>query len=866
MTRANHGSARDGRRPLTLVALAMTFNLAMAMLDAGVGERAVLTGTLVIAPFALATVELPRRVALVAALSVLLALGSGVWNDYFLAVDHVVRLLIVTTGGGLAVLAAVVRRSAEEARQQADQARARMELLAEAGRISDDTGRVEEGLERLAGLLVPSVGDLCMIDVVEEHGATRRAAVRWEGPGGSELEYRLRRRAPSGAATTSLLAAAAAGEGRLHEEVTPEQLDVTAADPADRRLLAGVKLRSAITMPLRAGDEVVGVIGLATGPSARRYGLADLEFAEVLAGRAALALANARLIKRLRAAQERLDGILGGLAEAVTVHDAEGNMVFANPAAAALLGLGSPEAVVAAEQRELADRFVITREDGSPVALEDFPGARAMIGHEPEPLLTRSVERHSGRERWLLTKASLVHDDRGEPMAVNVIEDVTEAKEAERRQRFLAEAGEVLASSLDYQETLERVARLAVPTLADWCGVDVLDNRGAPEQVALAHVDPGKVAFGRRLRERYPVDMTAPTGLPNVLRTGESELYPDIGDERLVEAAVDEEHLEIIRALGMRAAMIVPMRTPERTIGAITLVSSESERTFCPDDLAFAEDLARRAAVAVENSRLYTERAHAARTLQESLLPQRLLDPPGWRTAARYRAGEEGSEVGGDFYDLCPVDRGWMAVIGDVTGKGVGAAALTALARHTMVTAALFDPRPSAVLSLLNRVLRRQVQLSLLTAACVRLEVVGGAIRATVGAAGHPLPLRVRAGEVVEIGRHDPLVGAFDGERWHDSVAFLEPGDTLLLYTDGVTDTRGADRRFGEERLHSVVAAGSAEPEALVTRIETGLRDFQHGHLSDDTALMALQIVSVVDEPAATAAPASPGEGGRPPR
>ena len=136
-----------------------------------------------------------------------------------------------------------------------------------------------------------------------------------------------------------------------------------------------------------------------------------------------------------------------------------------------------------------------------------------MAGEAAPSLLTRSIDRTSGEAYWLLTKATVLHD-RGRRLAVNIIEDVTDAKEAELRQRFLAQAGQLLASSLDYQETLARVAMLAVPWLADWCAVDLPDEHGGIRQVALAHADPGKIAMAEALRERYPPDPTPPPASP----------------------------------------------------------------------------------------------------------------------------------------------------------------------------------------------------------------------------------------------------------------------------------------------------------------------------------------------------------------
>jgi serine phosphatase RsbU (regulator of sigma subunit)/PAS domain-containing protein len=560
------------------------------------------------------------------------------------------------------------------------------------------------------------------------------------------------------------------------------------------------------------------------------------------------------------AARRRLDAMLGTLAEAVTVHNEAGKTIYANDAAVTLLGATDLDEILAARPGDLAGRFIITHEDGSPVRVDEFPGRRAVLGEPAEPMLTRSVEITTGRAFWLLTKATLVQDEDGRPLAVNIIEDLTAVKDSELRQRFLAEAGRALASSLNYEQTLERVAQLAVPELADWCAVDVLDDDGVVRRVALAHRDPTKIALAQSLQERYPPDRDADTGLGAVLRSGVGELYSEITDEMLEQAAVDEEHLEIMRSVGLRSGILAPMRIGERTIGAMSFVTADSGRALEADDLVFAEDLALRAAVAVENARLYTERARTAQTLQDSLLPRRLPDLPHYRTAVTYLSAEQGADVGGDFYDLFAVEGGAMVILGDVTGKGVQAAALTAMIRHSAKTAARFDPRPACVLSVVNDVLRGEPDFPLVTVVCARLhgEAPGagapdaGAI-VDIASGGHPLPLRLDVdGSAHWVGRGGLVLGAMPDPTWPEERVALAPGETLLFYTDGATEAAGDGERFGEERLVHV-AAGPTDPHAVVARIERALEDFQHGRAADDRALLAIQYVGA-DGPAPTPA------------
>jgi PAS domain S-box-containing protein len=182
-----------------------------------------------------------------------------------------------------------------------------------------------------------------------------------------------------------------------------------------------------------------------------------------------------------------------------------------------------------------------------------------------------------------------------------------ERKRAAEALRFLSEASAALTSSLDYRATLARVARLAVPQLADWCAVDVREEDGSTHQLAVEHENPEKVAWAHELQQRYPPDADAPRGVPEVLRSGRSEFYPDVTDEMLVAAARDPEHLRLMRRMSFTSAMVVPLVARGRTLGAITLVSAESGRRYDSADLELAEELARRAALAVDNAKLYDE-------------------------------------------------------------------------------------------------------------------------------------------------------------------------------------------------------------------------------------------------------------------
>jgi PAS domain S-box-containing protein len=240
-----------------------------------------------------------------------------------------------------------------------------------------------------------------------------------------------------------------------------------------------------------------------------------------------------------------------------------------------------------------------------------LPGRRALQG-ESESAVTLSVRnQETGEERWSIVRSSPVADTAGNVLyAVNVWQDATGQKRAEAAQRFLAEAGEALASSLDVEATLANIARLAVPRLADWCVVHLVREDGSISQLAVAHADPERVAWARWLQEQYPADLDNNQGVVRVARTGLPEIFPEITDEMLVAAARDPEHLAILRLVGFTSAMVIPMIARERSVGVITFVAAESRYHYDERDLELKQELARRAALAVDNARLYdAERA-----------------------------------------------------------------------------------------------------------------------------------------------------------------------------------------------------------------------------------------------------------------
>ena len=380
---------------------------------------------------------------------------------------------------------------------------------------------------------------------------------------------------------------------------------------------------------------------------------------------------------------------------------------------------------------------------------------------------------------------------------IRVIETVAEQHE---KLRFLAEASAELASSLDYESTLRNIAWLAVPGIADWCSIQ-LEQDGVLRQLAVAHRDPVKIALAEEFQERYPTDPESDTGAYGVLRSGESQLIPEVTDEMIVAAAQDETHLEMIRALDLKSALTVPLKTRERTLGVIAWVSGSEGKRFGPQDVPFGEDFARRAAIAIDNAQLHSELREIAEQLQDAVLPPQLPEISGWQLASSYSSAGR-VDVGGDFYDVIPLRDGRIAfAVGDVMGRGVDAAASMAQIRAALRAFVAVDPEPLKVLRRLDVLYDAFPSDQLVTLLYAVADPAQDTV--TLVDAGHPDPLlRDEDGTCVslETPRGMILGVEVDAERTAATIPFHE-GQTLLLFTDGLLERRDEDLDVSRDRL-----------------------------------------------------------------
>jgi serine phosphatase RsbU (regulator of sigma subunit) len=422
------------------------------------------------------------------------------------------------------------------------------------------------------------------------------------------------------------------------------------------------------------------------------------------------------------------------------------------------------------------------------------------------------------------------------------------AEEANARLQLLAEASGAFAESLDWRTTLETLARLAVPALADWCAVDLLES-GHVQRLTLAHRDGDEAA--RMMLTRYPPRLDGQKGVGAVLRTGRPTVLSVIDDAYLDLVVQDEEHRSALETLGVGSAAIIPLSARGKTLGALTFVAHEKAR-YSEPMLPMLLDLGRRAALAVDNARLFQSANAIARTLQQSLLPPTLPRVEGVDLAVHYQASGSGTEVGGDFYDIFEVPDGhWLAVVGDVVGKGPTAAAVTGLARHTLRAAAVREVAPSRILGILNEVLLAEgsddgvADAVFATVAAAALRIEDERVSATISSGGHPAPLIRRAdGSIETIELPGTVLGVVEGCALTDGTVELHAGDLLLLYTDGVTEARRNDGVFlGHEGLVELLkGAPHGDVEQVVTSIGTAVEAYQAGQARDDVAMLAIEV------------------------
>jgi PAS domain S-box-containing protein len=759
--------------------------------------------------------------------------------------------------------------------EEADRER-RLELLVQTSEILAASVEPHAGLQSVARMAAAWLADLVVIDVTGADGRLERAAIAHTSPDQGALAEKLRAYPPDPEAPfirRVLVDGLAEVVADLTEQVLRERL----RGPEHIEIVRQLDMRSAMYVPLAARGRVLGVMLLAGNRERPPFGPRELAVAEDIARRVALALDGAALLREARESAQvarslqritdaalahlelddllpevldRLHTELGTDSAAVLLTDVTGTALEMRAA----LGYEQPGGELRMEfGAGVAGRIA---ESVEPMVFDDLgpsdfvnaslrkAGVRSMlgaplrIGHRVLGVVqVGSVE----PRRFRRDEVELIRLAAGRVALAVDHGHLYEAETLARgRLTLLAESSEVLGESLDYHSALASLAKLLVPWLADWCLIEITGERGAG---LAAHADPAMVRLVEALAGGPGGDPRSAAA--RVAQSGMPELARDASAESLVSSS-DTARRTALDELGLRSAMIVPLRSRGRTHGVITLATAASDRRYDSSDLAFAVELARRAATAVDTARLYQDRDQVARTLQRTLLPPTLPDIPYAEIAAVYHPAGQGSEIGGDFYDAFETgDGAWTIAIGDVCGKGPAAAAITGLARHTLRAAAFRESSPCAVLERLNRALLREVrEESFCTVAAARLSQHSRGALLTACAGGHPAPLVLRNdGTVDDATAPGTLLGIYSDIDVSDRESILAPGESVVFYTDGVTEERREGEQFGEDRLRELVA-GSAGLSAtgIAERIERAVLEFQPVAPADDLAVVVLRI------------------------
>ena len=506
--------------------------------------------------------------------------------------------------------------------------------------------------------------------------------------------------------------------------------------------------------------------------------------------------------------------------------------------------------------------------DGTALMISD--GGAALAGAPPSDEVTDAPVSIFGRE-WLVSVAGATTPDTTPAIAYgasglaltlaaagllllggrrerDLVHRQVDAERLAARESLQVRITEAIEREIEGDARLGSLARQMVPAVGDICVAHEAMPGGGVRRVGVAAPDermeelirtqpepeatsPIRAAITTRqpvLYTRVSEDREARRGLPPRQRAGDGEL-PAI------------ESLEADR----RSSMIVPLVARDRVLGTIslTVLKSTGRPPLTREDLAFAMEVATHAAVALDNARLYEQQRDIAGILQGALVPRELVEVPGAEVAARHRAGMTGTFVGGDFYDLFEVGGHWMAVVGDVCGKGPEAAALTALARHTLRATAHLGP--AGAVARVHEAIRSSGEYTYCTLCCAELRPGPDGIDATVTTAGHPEPRIVGAdGSIRRLAVTGPLVGVLDAPTYGTQELKLSRGELLFICSDGLPEARRNGEVFGEHRLEALLSAlASSHPKAMLERLEKEILSFVEGSPRDDLAMFALRVI-----------------------
>ncbi len=542
--------------------------------------------------------------------------------------------------------------------------------------------------------------------------------------------------------------------------------------------------------------------------------------------------------ERAQAAAEeelyRLAQVVQSTQDAVLSKDLAGIVTSWNPAAARLYGYSEEEAI----GQHISFLIPADRKNEEREIL-----ARVRRGERVETYETERIRKDGVRLDISLTVSPIEHPRRGIVGASVIARDVTAEKRSQRAQESLIAATRGLDASLDFNRTARTIVDTAVPGLAEVCVLDFIRRDGWIGDSVVGAANPAAGSRLEEIRRRTPLDPRGEHPVAKVLRAGRPMVWRDLTAPRVMaEVVQSEEHRQLIEDTRYQSAAVAPLVARGSTLGTISFLHASTDLRYDSGDLQLLAELAERAAMALDNARLYEERDRIVQNLQRGLRPP---EPPyvmGLDIAVVFDPFGEGMEIGGDLYDILPTDDGCWIMVGDVTGKGAVAAGVSVALRHSMRGLARQIEKPAELLSQLNEMLLEGRSLNdFATALLLRLHREGERWRFELAAAGHPPAIHVTAEGPVQLGG-GAVLGAWADSPLPSHERELLPGETLVLATDGWFEAGPPETHVPTDALgdlaHSFADLELAEMTACL-RQDALARS--RGPLRDDLVLLAVR-------------------------
>lgn len=537
-------------------------------------------------------------------------------------------------------------------------------------------------------------------------------------------------------------------------------------------------------------------------------------------------------IERVR----HLAAVVTGSQDAVLSKDRDGIVTSWNPAAERLYGYSAEEAI----GKHIS--FLVP---------EDHHGeekeilARIAQGERIETYETERIRKDGVRVDVSLTVSPIEHPALGIVGASVIARDITAEKRRRKAQDFLVAASRDLDASLDPAKTARTIVENAVPELATLCVIDFVRKDGRIGDSIVASAVPGAAQRLEKIRREIPLDPEGEHPVAQVLRSGRPMIWRDLrAPETIDQVAQNEEHRRLMSEAGYNSAAVVALTARGRTIGALSFLHFHSDLRYDEVDLQLLSELADRAALALDNARLYQERDRVAASLQRGLRPPQPTDVPGLEISVVFEAAGEGIEVGGDIYDVLAFDEGCWVLVGDVAGKGIETAGVSVALRHSIRGLTRELDRPDEVLQRVNEILLEGTTLKdFATALLARMRRVEGCWELELASAGHPAAIHLSKVGTAELGGGS-LLGAVMEPSIGLHRRLLADGETLVLCTDGWLETGPPQNHREPGELAELVAAhGDRGVEELTRSLRDAAVARGGGELRDDMVILALRPV-----------------------